>query len=1204
MTKRFVLFLMLISVVQLVFGTITITYNYDKPMVENKGDYSKLSLKDCFLNGVAAQPEIPYQGALLYLPQSEEITAVNIRRGKAQEIVLDKPLFPAQQQYPLSLMEKAKFTEGNKDIYNSDKSFPSELTKNIRTDFMAGHSVGSFAFSPLDYYPLENRIVWYAEVTLEIETQVTDKGKDAQSLRKDNMAVYQRLLKSVDNPEMLPMPSNDRNNGIDYLIIYPQAYLTQIQEIEYYHNIRNRNVQLLSIEYILANPVPNGAEFVDTQEKIREYIKYYYSQATNDLQFVLLAGDADVIPHRGFYSANEAQEDFDIPADCYYSNLDYSFDEDNDGVWGEQMDADLLPELAIGRICFNNASELDNIINKLHKFTEEPIVDLVETSVMVGEWLWEGPTWGGDHMDELIGYTNLYGYQTEGFPENWAFSKMYDRTYGYEEAWTGSQLYPLLSQGATYVNHLGHSNTTYNMRLSNSNVTTNNITNNGNNGNFSVHFTQGCYAGSFDNRGTNAGSYGADSITEKFTALETSAVAMISHSRYGWGTQGSTNGVSQKYHRQWVDALFTEEIVEIGETLNDCKIDNIPMMDNPTMYWVYFETNLFGDPAMNLWRETPSIITENITTFWDQGQASYPLDITNTEVTAALLNSDNAILWSGEKDILGNISVQTTNSIMAGNYTLVLNAPNHLPKTINIEVVQNDQPFIGITNIINNNANTSFGANDVTTFNLGVKNFGVENFVGNAYIKLISMNDCVEVVQDSLYLGSLNGGEILSFTNVFEVRNLGGHQDLANAELRFISHFGGQQAVSQQNLILNASHVILESIVLAGSAIAPEAGTANPINISFTNNGTGFARNVELIFYSYFNGITISPLSYLIPEIAPQETILLADIFTLNINDSFEDYSPGNLVVTIVDPFYNVNEFIYDFLIGLDMFTFETGTDGFTTEQPSNQFINQWHRSNQQNNTPNGSYSFKFGGSGSSNYSNSAYGYLVTPSFSVVANSQFVFSHRMNAEKDATNPNYAWDGGFVEVSVNGGPFGIIEPVGGYPYYLRTNQASPISGSTPVYSGTIPWTEAVFNLGNTSGEVQFRFLFGSDGASVEEGWYVDDIHIVSPTDNIANDVELLTAKINGNYPNPFNPETIISYTIPTNTARVNALVEIEIYNLKGQKVKTLVKGNKSPGNYQVVWNGKNDQEKSVASGIYFAKLKVGKSTDYQKMVLMK
>ncbi|HOR30553.1 MAG TPA: C25 family cysteine peptidase, partial [Candidatus Syntrophosphaera thermopropionivorans] len=62
-------------------------------------------------------------------------------------------------------------------------------------------------------------------------------------------------------------------------------------------------------------------------------------------------------------------------------------------------------------------------------------------------------------------------------------------------------------------------------------VTPTTITNNGVNHNFSIIFTQGCYAGAFDNRETDVGSYTVDSITEKFTSMSTAAVAMIAHSR-------------------------------------------------------------------------------------------------------------------------------------------------------------------------------------------------------------------------------------------------------------------------------------------------------------------------------------------------------------------------------------------------------------------------------------------------------------------------------------------------------------------------------------------------------------------------------------------------------------------------------------------------------------------------------------------------
>ncbi len=86
----------------------------------------------------------------------------------------------------------------------------------------------------------------------------------------------------------------------------------------------------------------------------------------------------------------------------------------------------------------------------------------------------------------------------------------------------------------------------------------------------------------------------------------------------------------------------------------------------------------------------------------------------------------------------------------------------------------------------------------------------------------------------------------------------------------------------------------------------------------------------------------------------------------------------------------------------------------------------------------------------------------------------------------------------------------------------------------------------------------------------------------------------------NYPNPFNPETNISYSITD-----NGLVELSIYNIKGQLVKNLVRSAQNAGEHNVVWNGKDSAGKKVSSGLYFYKLKVNdKIIDTKKMMLLK
>jgi len=88
-------------------------------------------------------------------------------------------------------------------------------------------------------------------------------------------------------------------------------------------------------------------------------------------------------------------------------------------------------------------------------------------------------------------------------------------------------------------------------------------------------------------------------------------------------------------------------------------------------------------------------------------------------------------------------------------------------------------------------------------------------------------------------------------------------------------------------------------------------------------------------------------------------------------------------------------------------------------------------------------------------------------------------------------------------------------------------------------------------------------------------------------------------LKGNYPNPFNPETTISFDI-----KVKAPVKIEIYNTKGQLIRTLVNEAKSNGRYQVVWNGKDNNGNAVASGVYHYRMQAGDYKSTRRMMLMK
>ncbi len=92
---------------------------------------------------------------------------------------------------------------------------------------------------------------------------------------------------------------------------------------------------------------------------------------------------------------------------------------------------------------------------------------------------------------------------------------------------------------------------------------------------------------------------------------------------------------------------------------------------------------------------------------------------------------------------------------------------------------------------------------------------------------------------------------------------------------------------------------------------------------------------------------------------------------------------------------------------------------------------------------------------------------------------------------------------------------------------------------------------------------------------------------------------LVFALSQNAPNPFNPETTISYALPQSEQ-----VKLVIYNVLGQEIRTLVNAFKAAGNYRVVWNSKDDFGRSVSSGIYMYQITAGEFTHTRKMLILK
>lgn len=168
-----------------------------------------------------------------------------------------------------------------------------------------------------------------------------------------------------------------------------------------------------------------------------------------------------------------------------------------------------------------------------------------------------------------------------------------------------------------------------------------------------------------------------------------------------------------------------------------------------------------------------------------------------------------------------------------------------------------------------------------------------------------------------------------------------------------------------------------------------------------------------------------------------------------------------------------------------------------------------------------------------------------------------------------------------------------EEIPEFPYlgsevdYLGQDEfGSPIGRLHLVYLDDDTYGSSIQGIGQSTGG-QMKYLA------------LDVAFNVPQVENITNDAFAQITMLSQNYPNPFNPTTTISYNVAK-----RGKVELNIYNVKGQLVKTLVNSEQNVGLHDISWNGRNNLGKQVSSGIYLYKIENCGKSEVKKMILMK
>ncbi|MFZ1948313.1 MAG: C25 family cysteine peptidase [bacterium] len=489
---------------------------------------------------------MPVYGLRVLLPQGESVAGVRAVAASEEAIRLDLPAALARAELPTDRLPAGAAgtpgTPGRPDqitavepAFDLESAFPHERAGLVYVGTYRGFNVAFINVYPVTYLGASRTLLYAPAVTVTIETRPSQVmlHRSFATLRQTNARDLAAVGALVDDeqarasyvaPGLVRVGAGlaDSAETFPYVIVTSSTLEPEFEALRQHRTDRGLRARIVLVSDIAATY--SGS---DLQTKIREFIKDAYLNW--ETEYVLLAGDDDIIPHRGLYAVGPSAVDADIASDLYYAGLDGNWNDDGDGYWGEAAEADLMPEVSVGRAAVGDSIEAANFINKVIRYEDSPVAGQTQTALLLGEALSAG-TWGGDYKDEIRYGAATHGYTTAGLEGSYSVSTLYDRDLQPAQ-WTKADLIPLLNSGRHLVNHLGHSSVTYGLRMTNADVETS-FTNDGTTSTYFIVYSQGCYSGSFDNRSPSG--YTDDCIGEHFTFIANGAAAFVGNSRYGW----------------------------------------------------------------------------------------------------------------------------------------------------------------------------------------------------------------------------------------------------------------------------------------------------------------------------------------------------------------------------------------------------------------------------------------------------------------------------------------------------------------------------------------------------------------------------------------------------------------------------------------------------------------------------------------------
>lgn len=1207
-TKLIVSIIMLIISTALIADNLDFSFTVEIPKINNGQFTNKLPK-----TAIPGEPMIPYLSEKILLPYGQEI--VNIK-------IADKNLITLSGKYEIDFAKTplptdnsfSTITEKDENIYGSKNLYPGNFYHLVSVQRFAGHSIAIINLFPYQYSPLNGEVGYMDNISISIETKYNNDIAEQQAkMLCSNSNVINRIQTLVVNDDLLSTYTGKEEMSVsknslvsvddphDYIIITGQNFVSIFDDFVNWKIGYGLNPAIYTMEDINSEYIG-----VDSADKLRNFIIDAYTvwnSTSTPLEYVLLGGDDEIVPLRLLY-VNAGGTIGYIPSDFYFSALDGNWNADGDDKYGElEDDPDFIPEVAIGRIPGDIEVNFINALNKIISYTEIPKPAL-EKACMVGENLnWNPVTWGGDYKDDIL----------SRIPEdNYHFYTLYQRDGTYSE----QAVKDMLNNGCGIMNNMGHAN--YWILMGISPTYADQFTNN----EYGLMYSQGCLPAAFDEMTSQSG----EAVAERLVIAVGGPMAFIGNTRYGWYSPGSIEGPSQQFDRTFFDGLFAEDIKKLGDCNNYSKVELINQANNAWMRWCYYELVLFGDP------HTEIQVLDNVFPYIEPLEVSY--DDSNGDGDGILnpgeqieiyLSIQNLPEWTNAEDV--QVKLITDDP----NLAVIDSISNYGSLAPGASANNDDDPFIvqisdNISNgdvsyqfyiTANNNSQYPFSHTYTQSFSVSTnqvnwpKNLGSASNCSPIFIDFNNDGEIEMITADvadsgKIYVFDSNGNNIDNFPVQIDgaVRGSPAVGDIDNDgeyEIAVTTRNKKIYAIDNNGQILFEKEAGYQFICTPSLADLDNDGNLETIATGLDN---------KLYVYKY-DGTPLPnfPLDLGMPLI---NDVSITDIDEDSILDILVSNSDGDLFAVSGNG-YVINDF-----------NIQTGSLiwGFTVVYQNGERIA---------------------------FANNEKLYIVNRNGDILLD--------MNTESPISSSlivfDYNDDGNYeIGYCCMNGKLNIIDQQGnslpGWPQYLCNNsEYSPVvvelnddnildilipcnNGNIyafDIYGQILAGFPIQTSRSITSslvvddfdGDGDFEIAVGNyvgitvidykkdKGARMpwnmyrgnirRTGNYADNVN--TPVDYNRTNILPRVLTLKQNYPNPFNPTTTISFSIPSDSK-----VELSVYNIKGQRIKTLIDNKLEKGKHSIVWNGTDASSKRVSSGIYFYRVKAENQIAVRKMLLLK